>query len=100
MAKQRNTKVAICVSFKIKDLAQQIYDLDIDDVICLFKEVDALYSDSENSMDKNDWNTHFQQWLDERMKTSEKSYMRDSGRLVWDGWGSAPCNPHHQPLTK
>ena len=69
MAKQRNTKVGICVSFKIKDLAQEIYDLDIDDVLCLFKEVDTLYMASENG---SYWNDSFQQWIDQRMKRSGK----------------------------
>ena len=67
MAKQRNTKVAICVSLKIKDLAQQIYDLDSDDVLCLFKEVDALYMGSEDGFE---WKQDLQEWINKR---SEKS---------------------------
>ena len=76
MAKQRNTKVAICFYLKIKDLAQQIYDLDIDDVLCLFKEVDALYSDSE---DTNEWNDHFSKWIYQRDRKKQKDFLQDLG---------------------
>ena len=69
MAKQRNTKVGICVSFKIKDLAQQIYDLDSDDVLCLFQEVDALYMASEDGFD---WNEGLQEWIIRRWQPSDR----------------------------
>ena len=68
MAKKRKTKVTITSSFTIKDLAEQIYQLDHDEIICLFKEIDDLAKDY-HTID-NDWNVLFQQWIDKR---SEKS---------------------------
>ena len=69
MTKKRNTKVPITVYFKIKDLAEQIYQLDHDEIICLFKEIDDLAKDY-HTID-NDWNVLFQQWIDKRMKKSQ-----------------------------
>ena len=71
MAKLRNTEIPITVCFKIKDLAQQIYDLDSDDVLCLFKEVDALYMGSEDGFE---WNEGLQEWINKRMKRPGKIY--------------------------
>ena len=71
MATTRKTKVGICVSFKIKDLAQQIYDLDSDDVLCLFKEVDDLFMVNEDGFE---WNEGLQEWINKRMKRPGKIY--------------------------
>ena len=69
MAKTRNTKVPITVYFKIKDLAEQIYQLDHDEIICLFKEIDDL-SNCYHTID-NDWNVLFQQWIDKRNRKKQ-----------------------------
>ena len=67
MAKLRNTEIPITVCFKIKDLAKQIYDLNIDEVLCLFQEVDELYRVSEDGFE---WKQDLQEWINKR---SEKS---------------------------
>ena len=63
MTKRRNSKINICTSIKIKDLAQEIYYREMDEVICLLTELDTLYS---NNHDGVEWNDCLQVWIDNR----------------------------------
>ena len=71
MTKLRNTKIPITVCFKIKDLAQQIYDLNIDEILCLFKEVDDLFN-KMHLVDRNEWNDHISKWIYQRDRRNQQ----------------------------
>lgn len=67
LTKKKNTKVPITVCIKIKDLAELIYQLEVDEILCLFKEVDALCSDDSICPEITvEWNTAIEQWFNER----------------------------------
>tara|TARA_R100000657_G_C4566380_1_gene33585 strand:- start:49 stop:477 length:429 start_codon:yes stop_codon:yes gene_type:complete len=67
MSKKQNTEVTICYNLKIKELAQQIYcNLEPDEIICLFTELNTLYSDCY--VWENEWNDLFQTWLTKNRK--------------------------------
>ena len=64
MPKKQNSKVTISSTYKIKELAAEIAQLDNDQIICLFKKVDGLCSDC--CFIGHKWNDCFQRWIDER----------------------------------
>jgi len=82
MATTRKTKVAICVYLKIKDLAQQIYCLDTDEIICFFTELDDLFSKA-HTVDRNKWNDSFEQWI---KKQSEKLNIDEKKKREQRAW--------------
>ena len=68
MTKTRNTEIPITVCLKIKDLAKEIYYQNIDEVLCLFKEVDALFMGNEDGFE---WNEGLQEWIDKRNRKKQ-----------------------------
>ena len=79
MAKRRKTKVPITVSLKIKELAEQIYDLDIDEVICLLTELDTLYSNNHGCLEGVEWNEALQVWIHKR---SQKNISKEIPKRI------------------
>tara|TARA_Y100001937_G_scaffold101627_1_gene139490 strand:+ start:476 stop:781 length:306 start_codon:yes stop_codon:yes gene_type:complete len=84
---RKTNKVAITVCLKIKDLAEQIYDLNIDEILCLFKEVDDLFMVNEDGFE---WNEGLQEWIDKRNRKKQK--VSDASTNKNDGfpWMSSP----------
>jgi len=72
--KRKKTKVHICYEVKIEDLAEEIYSLEIPEILCLFKEVDARYASlGSDSFCNAEWNKSLQKWIETRFHNHIKS---------------------------